>query len=104
MTPNDLNELLKTSIAADILQELRQLNAKAINDDTLWDINDVASYLRVSAKHLQNNGTTERGDFPRAIALPLTEKRPTKRWKARAVINWASKHRAAVKPKARRVA
>jgi hypothetical protein len=91
---NDIHELLQSSIAEAILAELKRLNTQSVNDTTLWDADDVAAFLRVTKKHLQNHKILTRPDFPAAFLLPLTDERPAKRWRARDVMSWATRIRA----------
>lgn len=77
----------------DIMAELKRLNLSQINTHTLWDAADVAAYLKVSTQHLYNHKVLTRADFPRALVVPITDERPTKRWRAVEVANWAQRIR-----------
>lgn len=89
----DINMLLQSSIANDILAELKRLNTNNVNDYTLWNREDIANYLRTSVKTLQNNGIFTSPGFPRAQVIPTGETRPAKLWRAKEVIQWAQKVR-----------
>jgi hypothetical protein len=89
----DIPTMLQSSIAHDILAELKRLNTNNVGDHTLWNREDVANYLRTSVKTLQNTGIFNSPGFPRAQVIPTSETRPAKLWRAREVIQWAQKIR-----------
>lgn len=77
----------------EIMTELRRLNLAQISAHTLWDVADVAAYLKVSTQHLYNHKVLSRADFPRAVVVPITDERPAKRWRAVEVTTWAQRIR-----------
>jgi len=82
------------ALLKNIQNELRRLNASTITEATLWTRNDVADYLNLSLKYLQNHKIFTRSDFPRAIVVPIkADGEPVKRWKAKEVVAWAQRLR-----------
>lgn len=82
------------ALLKNIQNELRRLNVSTITEATLWTRNDVADYLNLSLKYLQNHKIFTRSDFPRAIVVPIkTDGEPVKRWKAKEVVAWAQRLR-----------
>lgn len=82
------------ALLTDIQNELKRLNTSAIAEATLWTQHDIAQYLSLSVKYLQNHKVFARSDFPRAVIIPIkSDGEPAKRWKAQEVVAWAQRLR-----------
>lgn len=76
-------------LLADILAELRRQRQPTGLDAALWDADDVAAYLRVERRYVQERLSKQPG-WPAAIRLTDTGK-GSARWRAREVIAWAQR-------------
>ncbi len=61
-----------------------------INDE-LWRADEIADYLKVSKKTVQNR-VLKSATFPPAILLDFGNKNPVKRWVPKQVITWATRN------------
>lgn len=77
-----ISELLKTLINA------------SLSDCTLWDMNDIAHYMRLSKSSVQQRIITTSG-FPKAIRLPTTDNGGQRRWQPKEVKAWAARFKEA---------
>ncbi|WP_321389318.1 hypothetical protein [Emcibacter sp.] len=77
------------AILKKILEEVEKQN---INQAELWDLGDLARYLKMSKSYIQHCIIGKNG-FPPPIVLPTTEKKGAKRWKSKEVKDWANKFR-----------
>lgn len=80
--------------AAELTEALKAIAAASRLDQRLWDANDVAAYLKLSADHTRKHILTRR-DFPNPCELPGKGGEPIKRWRAVDVRDWAERWRKA---------
>lgn len=79
----------------EILEELRYQNTS----DALWDVADIARYMRLS-KSTIHSCIISRQDFPRAVRVPTSKTGlGGRRWFAKEVKQWTTRHRDPVKLK-----
>lgn len=72
-----------------------KLQPQVPNDQVLWDGEQCASYLGVSAKHFIDRMSKSYG-FPKPIKLPSeTGRRAHNRWYAVELMKWVNQHRQA---------
>jgi predicted DNA-binding transcriptional regulator AlpA len=63
-----------------------------MNNDELWRAEEIAHYLKLAKKTVQNKVLTNH-TFPAPRLLEFTgNKRPAKRWIPKEVIAWATRH------------
>lgn len=63
------------------------------NDNALWSIEDVARYLNMNHRTLQNH-IAKKKDFPLSIRIPYGEGSKTQaRWVPEEIKKWALRHR-----------
>lgn len=84
MTENIQNDGTKDILFA-ILGELRGQRAQ---DDDLWEAEQIANYMKLSKKSVQN-GILKTSGFPSCIVLPTGGRR----WVAKEVKAWAMRRR-----------
>ena len=60
--------------------------------DELWIYDDIAAYLKIQPKTVQNY-TSKAPGFPRPTIVPGSSTRGIKRWYAKEVRNWVARHR-----------
>lgn len=77
-----------TRILEQILNELRVSNA----DNRLWTIEDIAYYLGMSKKSVQNRIICK-PDFPDAISIPVENGATNRRWYPTEVKKWIALQR-----------
>lgn len=78
---------------SELLKEIRALRMSG--KDELWDVSDIATYLRY-AKSTVHNKIITIPTFPRAVVIATADARNgTKRWKAEEVRQWAIRIREA---------
>lgn len=68
------------------------LERSMLSDNTLWDMNDIAAYMRLSKSTVQQRVINITG-FPRAIKLPTTDNGGQRRWQPNEVKAWAKRYR-----------
>jgi len=73
----------------EILNELRSLKAES---KELWNVDDIARYIRLSRSSIQSRIIC-RKDFPRAVRIPTDSGLGGRRWYAAEVKYWISKNR-----------
>jgi len=82
------------TILLDILKEIKNQRAR-IND--LWDVNDIAEFLRLSKSSVQSRVICRR-DFPRCVRIPTGDTGlGGRRWIANEIRDWVLRHREPVK-------
>ena len=85
------------SLLKELLSEIKKQNLSHVTDATLWSLHEIAAYIGLSAKYIQNHQLTSRKDFPRAVVIPVSQDGgPTRRWKAKEVVAWATRLRESV--------
>lgn len=63
-----------------------------MHTDDLWRADEIANYLKVSKKTVQNRVLTS-SNFPPPRLLEFAgQKKPVKRWIPKEVVAWATKH------------
>ena len=79
------------------LKELIEiLSRNNLSNNTLWDMDDLAEFMRLSKSSVQSRVINQR-HFPRVISIPLsTGKQSNRRWLPKEVKEWALKHRVPV--------
>lgn len=78
-----------TNIAQEILNELKFQNN---NNDSLWDADDIARYMKLSKSTVQSRIICK-SNFPRALRMPTSDNGGGRRWLAKEVKAWAMRHR-----------
>lgn len=73
----------------EILNELKALHATHAE---IWNVDDIARYMRLSRSSIQSRIIC-RKDFPRAIRIPTENGLGGRRWYAGEVKHWVSKNR-----------
>ena len=71
---------------------LNELKRRDYLSSELWDVNDIAKFLRLSKSSVQSRIIC-RQDFPRCVIIQTTNNRGTRRWLAKEVKAWSMKHR-----------
>ena len=62
-----------------------------MSDATLWTITDIAGYLNMSIRHVQDR-IVNQPNFPRPIRIPTMQGRANPRWKKHEVIEWVESY------------
>jgi len=63
-----------------------------MNNDELWRADEIANYLKVSKKTVQNR-VLNSPSFPAARLLDICgNKNPIRRWVPKEVMTWANRH------------
>lgn len=78
-----LNESELAVVVRDLIARLDRTR-----DDGLWDANDIADYVRLSKRSVQNHYLTKPG-FPKPVILPTGGRR----WVAGEVKAWITRRR-----------
>lgn len=74
----------------ELAKEIAKRLALYERDDALWDVEDVAKYLRVSRSTIEKEYINTR-TFPKAIMLPRTRGgKSRKKWYAGQIKSWAA--------------
>ena len=73
----------------EILNELKSLRSDSAE---LWNVDDIAHYVRLSRSSVQSRIIC-RKDFPRAIRIPTDNGVGGRRWYAKEVKYWTSRNR-----------
>lgn len=76
-----------------MLLELKSMQSRTVNDETLWDVDDIAAYLKITKKYMLSKKLLDRSDFPPSYELPVSSHKNTRRWKAREVVAWVESFR-----------
>lgn len=74
-----------TALLTGILEELRR---QRVQDDDLWEAEQIADYMKLSKKSVQN-GVLSASGFPSSVVLPTGGRR----WVAKEVKAWALRRR-----------
>jgi len=78
-----------TDIAQNLVSQLKQL----IGDDSLWSINDIANYMKLSKSTISCR-IISHSDFPASIQIPYgLGSKTEKRWYPNEVKAWIARHR-----------
>ena len=86
---NNAETLLK-----ELLSEIKKQSLSHVTDATLWSQHEIAAYIGLSVKYIQNHQLTSRKDFPRAVVIPVSQDGgPSRRWKAKEVVSCATRLR-----------
>lgn len=75
-----------------VLTEIRDGIRSANKDSRLWDVHDIADYLKYSTKTVQNRIINIQG-FPQPINLPTTDNGGYDRWEPAEIKAWAKRHK-----------
>jgi len=75
-----------------LLQILNELKAQRAAASELWNVDDIARYIRLSRSSIQSRIIC-RKDFPRAVRIPTDTGLGGRRWYAAEVKYWISKNR-----------
>lgn len=75
-----------------LLEILNELKALKATQEEIWNVDDIARYMRLSRSSIQSRIIC-RKDFPRAIRIPTENGLGGRRWYAKEVKNWVSKNR-----------
>lgn len=73
----------------EILNELKSLRSDSAE---LWNVDDIAHYVRLSRSSVQSRLVC-RKDFPRAVRIPTDNGMGGRRWYAKEVKHWTSRNR-----------
>ena len=73
----------------EILNELKSLRS---DNAELWNVDDIAHYVRLSRSSVQSRLIC-RKDFPRAIRIPTDNGMGGRRWYAKEVKHWTARNR-----------
>jgi len=84
------------TLLLEILNEIKSLRA---NNSELWNVDDIAHYVRLSRSSIQSRIICRR-DFPRAIRIPTDNGLGGRRWYAKEVKYWVSRNREPISKKA----
>lgn len=79
-----------------LLEILNELKAQTIATGELWNIDDLARYMRLSKSSVQSRVIC-RKDFPRAVRIPTDNGLGGRRWYAVEVKQWLSRNREPVR-------
>lgn len=79
-----------------LLEILNELKAQNIATGELWNIDDLARYMRLSKSSVQSRVIC-RKDFPRAVRIPTDNGLGGRRWYALEVKQWLSRNREPVR-------
>ena len=71
---------------------LKELQAQNHLKSELWDVTEIARYLKLAKSTVQSR-ILRHPDFPPALRLPTSEQGGGRRWLAKEVKRWAMKHR-----------
>ena len=75
-----------------LLEILNELKAQNITTGELWNVDDLARYMRLSKSSVQSRVIC-RKDFPRAVRIPTDNGLGGRRWYAAEVKQWLSRNR-----------
>jgi predicted DNA-binding transcriptional regulator AlpA len=75
-----------------LLEILNLLKAQQATNADIWNVDDIALYMRLSRSSIQSRIIC-RKDFPRAIRIPTENGLGGRRWYAREVKHWVSRNR-----------
>ena len=75
-----------------LLEILNELKAQSSEKAELWNISDIARYMRLSSSSVQSR-IIARKDFPRAVRIPTDNGLGGRRWYAKEVKHWLANNR-----------
>lgn len=75
---------------------LDEVKSHAVYKHELWDVADIAVYLKLSKSSVQHRSIT-RDDFPRAVRIPTENGSGGRRWYAHEVKEWIKRNREPVR-------
>ena len=75
-----------------LLEILNELKSQSANSAELWNVDDIARYMRLSRSSVQSRVICRR-DFPRAVRIPTENGMGGRRWYAEEVKGWLSRNR-----------
>lgn len=75
-----------------LLEILNELKAYNVATGELWNVDDMARYMRLSKSSVQSRVICRR-DFPRAIRIPTDNGMGGRRWYVEEVKAWVARNR-----------
>ncbi len=75
-----------------LLEILNELKAQKAERSEVWNVDDIANYMRLSRSSIQSR-VISRKDFPRALRIPTDNGMGGRRWYAKEVKEWLSRNR-----------
>ena len=75
-----------------LLEILNELKSQTAMSGELWNVDDIARYMRLSRSSVQSRVICRR-DFPRAVRIPTENGMGGRRWYKAEVHEWLSRNR-----------
>lgn len=85
----DRRDMIMQKLLLEILNEIKGLRAA---NDEIWNVDDIARYLRLSRSSVQSRVIC-RKDFPRAVRIPTNNGLGGRRFYAKEIKQWVKRNR-----------